>query len=284
MKGERELTERAELLEAVWEDAEDDVKEAKARKDVGSKACNEMQKDRKCEKGSCLNRKETICCENGMKHEHFHGGQFNGVSCRQQMSTATQFCEDWLELVLDVWSCEQTNISEAEIFDRIEKHKNLLGKLDVMHSTVRGVGGLLPAEEEVLQLEKVVLDAKPLWIECGFNVKGNPKCHLIFDDHLVHQFRECGGLADKNEDWIEFDHQVWKREKQRTRTAKNFRNQQRCQIKKIRRTQHFKVRFIIERFQRQRKRENPAQKARTIEKRAAMAEAKLAKRKLFSQV
>jgi hypothetical protein len=128
-----------------------------------------------------------------MKHEHCHGGQFNGVSCRQQMSTATQFCEDWLELVLDVWSCEQTNISEAEIFYRIEKYKNLLGKLDVMCSTVRGLDGLLPTEEEVLQLEKVVLDAKTLWIECGFSIKGNPKCHLIFDGHLVHHF---GSAAD----------------------------------------------------------------------------------------
>jgi hypothetical protein len=44
------------------------------------------------------------------------------------------------------------------------------------------------------------------------------------------------------------------------------------------------VRFVIEQFQKQRKRENPAQKARTIEKRTATAEAKLAKRELFSQV
>jgi hypothetical protein len=35
------------------------------------------------------------------------------------MSAATQFCEDWLELLLDVWSRrEQTNISEAGILER----------------------------------------------------------------------------------------------------------------------------------------------------------------------
>jgi hypothetical protein len=38
MEHKRELTEHAESLEAAREDAEDDVKEAKARKDVGSKA------------------------------------------------------------------------------------------------------------------------------------------------------------------------------------------------------------------------------------------------------
>jgi hypothetical protein len=222
MEYKEELAELAESTKAWAKDADNDIKEAKARKEVGSKAYNEMQKDRKCEKGSYLNRKETIYRKNGMKHEHYHGGQFNGVSCRQQMSTATQFCEDWLKLVLDVWSREQTNISEAGILERIDKYKNLLGKLDVVYSTVRGVEGLLPTEAEVLQLEKVVLDAKTLWIECGFNVKGNPKCHLIFDGHLVHQFRKYGGLSDKNEDWIEFDHQIWKREKERTRTVKNF--------------------------------------------------------------
>jgi hypothetical protein len=185
--------------------------------------------------------------------------------------------------VLDVWSREQTDISEDQILERLEKYKNLLGKLDVIYSTVRGVDGLFPTEEEVLQLEKVVLDAKTLWTECGFNITGNPKCHLIFDGHLVYQFRKYGGLADKNEDWIESDHQVWKREKERTRTVKNFRIQQRCQVKKMRRTQHFKVRFIIERFQREKKRENPLQKERTIQKLAAKAEAKQIKRDLFSQ-
>jgi hypothetical protein len=43
----------------------------------------------------------------------------------------------------------------------MEKHKNLLGKLEVMHSTVRGVHGLLPTEEKVHRLEKLCLMQKP---------------------------------------------------------------------------------------------------------------------------
>jgi hypothetical protein len=75
----------------------------------------------------------------------------NGISCQQQMSTATQFCGDWQELVLDVWNHDQTDISEAEILGRMEKYKNLLGnKLDVVYSTVRGVDGILPTEAEVV--------------------------------------------------------------------------------------------------------------------------------------
>jgi hypothetical protein len=43
-----------------------------------------------------------------------------------------------------------------EILGRMEKkYKNLLGKLDMMYSTVRGVDGLLPMEAEFIQLAKV---------------------------------------------------------------------------------------------------------------------------------
>jgi hypothetical protein len=133
----------------AWEkDAKDDVEDAKARKVVAGKAYNEMQKDQKCEQGSYLNRKEAIYQKDGMKHEHYHGGQFNDVSCWQQRVTATQLCEDWQELVLNVEDQDQTNISKAEILEQLEKYMNLLGKLDAVYSSVsRGVDDLLPMEE-----------------------------------------------------------------------------------------------------------------------------------------
>jgi hypothetical protein len=61
--------------------------------------------------------------------------------------------------VLDVWNHNQTNILEAEILGRMEKYKHLLGKLDVVYSTVRGVDGLLSTDAEVIQLAKVVSNA-----------------------------------------------------------------------------------------------------------------------------
>jgi hypothetical protein len=41
-----------------------------------------------------------------------------------------------------------------------------------MCSTVRGVEGVLPAEAEVLQLEKVILDAKALWMSADSTSRG----------------------------------------------------------------------------------------------------------------
>jgi hypothetical protein len=63
--------------------------------------------------------------------------------------------------VLDIWNHNQTNVLEAEILGRMEKYKNLLGKLDVVYSsTVKCVDGLLPAEAEVLQLAQVVSESE----------------------------------------------------------------------------------------------------------------------------
>jgi hypothetical protein len=91
-------------------------------------------------------------------------------------------------------------------------------------------------------------------------------------------------LADENEDVTEFDHQIWKQEKERTRTVKNFESQQRCQAKKMRRTQRCKVRFVIERLRRERKREKtPAEKNGAIHRLNAKAEVKQARREQFSQ-
>jgi hypothetical protein len=71
---------------------------------------------------------------------------------------------------------------------------------------------------------------------------------------MLAQFIKHGGLADKTEDPIEFDHQEWKKEKERTRSVKNFKIQQKCQIKRMRRKSHWKVRRIINSFNERRKR------------------------------
>jgi hypothetical protein len=122
---------------------------------------------------------------------------------------------------------------KQKFLEGTEKYKNVLGKLDVVYSTFKGVDGLLPMEAEVHQLAKVVLDAQTLWLNCSFNINENLKCHLIFYGHLVHQFWKYGGLPNKNEDVIEFNHQTWKGEKEPTRMVKNFCTQQRCQVQKM---------------------------------------------------
>jgi hypothetical protein len=180
--------------------------------------------------------------------EACHGGDFNGVDCRRLMATANRFCDLWLELIPETHDPIQSTVAVDKLRERMEQCQNLLGKLGVMFSMVLGVDFLLPTPEEIETLKTVIEAARVLWLRCGFNIDGNPKAHLMFDGHLLAQFIKHGGPADETEDPMEFDHQEWKKEKDRTRSVKDFKLQQKCQTKRMRRKNHSKVRRIINSF------------------------------------
>ena len=168
--------------------------------------------------------------------------------------------------------------------ERMQQYRDLLGKLDVIFSIVRGVDFLLPTPEEIETLRTVIEAARLLWLACGFNIEGNPKAHLMFDGHMLAQFIKHGGLADKTEDPIEFDHQEWKKEKDRTRPVKGFKLQQKCQIKRMRRKSHWKVRRIIKNFNARRKRKfKEARQQRDVDEAAAKVVVKEERRTAFIQ-
>jgi len=101
--------------------------------------------------------------------------------------------------------------------EHCHKFAALLGLLDAMWSTVRGVdAGMLPTAEEIDFLDKSTQRAKTLWIDLTLTTT-QPKWHLTFDGHLLEQAKQRGGLADKADDTIEFQHQQLKRLRDRCR-------------------------------------------------------------------
>jgi hypothetical protein len=177
----------------------------------------------------------------GMKHEAYFAGKLNGKSVRQQMENAKKYSDAIQEVVLSVHDTSQSNVTEEQIIEACEKYANLLGCLDALFSHIRGVDeGLLPTEEQIEALERIVEQTRKLWIGCGLTTL-QPKWHLIFDGHLIDQVRREGGLADKNDDAIEKAHQPWKREKERTWNIQNFEEQQRSQLKSVRKRNHYKI-------------------------------------------
>jgi hypothetical protein len=89
-------------------------------------------------------------------------------------------------------------------------------------SNVRGVdAGLLATDEQLNFLERTVLKGKALWIGMGIETL-QPKWHLAFDGHLVHQAKQHRGLADKSEDPIEKGHQEGKEMNRRCGRIANF--------------------------------------------------------------
>jgi hypothetical protein len=262
-------------LEAVCKDFDISLKELRIRKSTAATNYADMQTARKWTVGGCLHSLEKMHQKLGMEREGCHGGDFNGVDCRRLMANANRFCDLWLELILETHDPIQSTVAVDELPERMERHRDLLGKLDVIFSMVRSVDFLLPTPEEIETLKTVIEAARVLWLRCGFNIDGNPKAHLMFDGHLLAQFIKHGGLADKTEDPIEFDHQEWKKEKDRTRSVKAFKLQQKC---------HWKVRRIINSFNERRKRKfNRVRKEQDANKAGAKVAVKEERRATFMQ-
>jgi len=126
--------------------------------------------------------------------------------------------------------------------------------MDVIWSTVRGSQtGLLPTQEEIIELKNQIDQARVYWGELGLSL-AMPKAHLLFDGHLLHQIEMFGGLADKADDAIEKAHQLWNREAKRTANIKNFHHRHATQQRAFWRSMSSSVRRIQENISVQRKR------------------------------
>jgi len=64
----------------------------------------------------------------------------------------------------------------------------------------------------------VITQAKALWLQMKLGY-AQPKWHLTFDGHLLQQVIKYGGLADKSDDTIEFQHQIFMKLRDRYRSG-----------------------------------------------------------------
>jgi hypothetical protein len=187
--------------------------EAKSKTKEARHNYNEMQKERKLNKGSFEANMEQIYYKWGARRQHFHGGSFNGKSCLSLMTNAGAFFDDVKLLVLEMMEENgRGRATEQEVAKKLSNFDMMFGLLDVIWSSARGVeSGLLPTPEQIEQLSADIQLAKECYLSLGLNITQNPKAHLVFDGHLVRQIRMHGGLADKSEDGIELAHQIWRK-------------------------------------------------------------------------
>ena len=132
-------------------------------------------------------------------------------------------------------------MSHIEIKQKLDKYAMAMSLLDIVWSSVRGPAGLLPDAAFLARLKTDIDLAKNAWIAAGLNIAGNPKAHITFDGHLLRAVIRYGGIADKLEDWIEKDHQKWKKQQQLTWQMKDFKQQQVRQLKNIRLAENTQV-------------------------------------------
>jgi hypothetical protein len=75
-----------------------------------------------------------------------------------------------------------------------------------------------------------------------------PKAHLMFH-RLIDQMGELGDIADMPDNLIEFEHQRWKKLKQRTWNIRSLEQQNNCQLVYHRMHMHPDIKAIIQEFE-----------------------------------
>ena len=205
-------------------------------------------------KRASLNQKfEVIYRRNGVKREHYHGGKFNGVNCIRIMEKSRELFIGTLEAPGFLYACleqkEQTMTEERVMVATCSEYCRLLGLLDLIWSTVRGLeAGLLPTLEQTTSLENALSEAKKLWLTMKLSTR-QPKWHLTFDGHLLRQFKKYGGLADKSDESIEKGHQTLKLMRDRFRGVASFELRESCIRRELRRTRSPEIQKHIDNYE-----------------------------------
>ena len=159
---------------------------------------------------------------------------------------------------------------------------SLLGLLDAIWSTVRGIdAGLLPTDEQKERLANALKEAKALWLQMGLTTL-QPKWHLTFDGHLLHQVTKYGGLADKSDKTIEKGHQTLKALRQRFRGISSYEVRENCIRRELRQTRSPEIKQHIDNFEGMIKQSAASKRAiDTAERQDNNKKAKLEKREAF---
>lgn len=238
---------RTMLLEA------DKARKQARKAEAAAKEEYEEQVQRHNAKKTSLNQQfEFVYRSNGVKREHYHGGKFNGVNCIRLMgnSKAIVLGKDNAPGFVQLCLQSMATITTTDaVKSRCNDYCRLLGLLDAIWSTVRGQhSGLLPTEEQKTSLAGALSEGKTLWLAMGLSTL-QPKWHLTFDGHLLHQFCKYGGLADKSDETIEKGHQTLKQLRDRYRNITSYEVRENCIRRELRRRRSPEIQLHIDKYE-----------------------------------
>ena len=197
------------------------AKEEKKAKDT----YNEMTKRHRARLHLLSQTFDTIFRANGIKKKHYHGGKCNGVNCIRTMNKAESLFNAFVGAIK---SKKDPAIADATIDVKCTQFARMVGLLDAIWASVCSIdAGLLPTDAQVQHLRRAITEGKTLWLGVRLTTL-QPKWHLTFDGHLLHQVITCGGLADKADDTIEFQHQILMKLRDRCQSITSYQRRESC--------------------------------------------------------
>ena len=191
---------------------EEDTKVTKAQFRELNKAIKDLIKERaKCDGGVDVELDQifqsfAICVQN------WHGGSLTYRECRSLM----QKCSDVMQGVNEAFKRrlrerilrsgdDSCSITSEDVDKKCELYHDILKVMDAMFNHVRIIS---PTCKEVKRVKRAQNLYKKLQADIG--LPETPKSHTNVA-HLVEQILKYNGLGDKNEEWLEKLHQLWKK-------------------------------------------------------------------------
>ena len=168
---------------------------------------------------------EDVLVPHGVVPASYHGGDFNGVSCRAFMGNSEEIFITGGEKSSDsLQSCllavdPTKRCPDSEILKMTKIYSVLFRLMDGFFSIMRcPFGKATPEDTESLQtlLQKMI----PIWKK--LDLPETPKWHATVE-HAINQFHRLKGYGEAQEDFIEFFHQEGNNELNRFRCIKDYK-------------------------------------------------------------
>ena len=161
---------------------------------------------------------EKVLKKYGASREAYHGGDFNGVSCRCIAQSAKAIFQELKVVLIEK---KREGAPEEYIIETLGNIAELVGIIDAAMAALMVI---FPTQEEREKARFLCTKAMMLWRALGFSV--TLKAHII--DHHICDFNDEHGIGDKDENFIEQRHQECSRNEDRTKRVANFQQQHEC--------------------------------------------------------
>jgi hypothetical protein len=206
-----------------------DVKESVRTARKLKQSCKDSLKKHKDARGrpteSIIAQFEKVLRKYNAKREAYHGGDFNGVSCRKLVANIVEIM---LEFHVIIMQEKDASCSDDEANKMCNGFLAVCGLIDAAFSALLVID---PTGSEILDAENKVKKLMKEWRGQGMSV--TLKAH-IFEHHVIAKMRELGGLGDKDESFVELLHQDGARNERRLNCVASYEAKHNSILKTVR--------------------------------------------------
>ena len=195
-----------------------------------------LRKNRGWNVDSIVFQIECILKTCNVEEEAYHGGQFNGVSCRKILDNIESIMQETEKVVISERK-KPSKISDKGVLTKLKSYEKLFQMMD---ATLSQMNIMNPTQLEIKEFENRKNEMMKLWRK--LNISITTKAHLL-EHHAHQQLKEFKGIMDKVEHHVEREHQVGLRLLALTRNIRRYEDRTLSQLKNMEIVGHSEVKW-----------------------------------------